>query len=684
MSAMKGVSFVAFYLPQFYPFPENDQWWGKGFTEWTNAAKARPLFEGHHQPHLPADLGFYDLRVRETRLDQMSLAKEYGIDGFCYHYYWFGGKRLLLDPLQAMLSDPESDMPFCLCWANENWTRAWDAKEKEILIKQDYTQHNDDKFIDDLLPFFLDSRYIRVDGSVLLVVYRPQQIPDITRRAEHWRKRCQQNNIKLHLCSALTHGNETYSSFSFDSGVEFPPHNPKIPSRSGELTFFNEFNGHVLSFSDMANSYLDRNYPDANVYKCIFPSWDNTARRNSNALVVTDGTPENFEVWLKKTCDLTSQRFPDEHRIIFINAWNEWAEGCHLEPDARHGRGFLEAVRRVKTGQSRRSSFNEIQLCQAADPVQRIMSSNRVKQKRREEKTLSWKAKREVRRIGLQISHRKFKVTIPDTKTSPALRNGARASRRNPVGRSVFANAYPSVSPDLEIFTDYEYDLDLTSDTAGAHVVHLTGTGKRVLEVGAGSGAITKHLAKRNDEVVAIEINPKSIEKLRRYVSKVYSVDLNDANWADDLSASGKFDVVVAADVLEHLYDPWQAIRNMKKLLTEDGSIVTSLPHAGHCSVMGCLMQGDFEYREWGLLDKTHIRFFGLHNIQTLYQGVGLAITDARYVIRPPEQTEFAQRWNTLPEDARKTLSRSPHANVYQIVTRGVANKVGVDGLTLT
>ena len=355
------VRLIAFYLPQFHPTPENDKWWGKGFTEWTNTTKAQPLFAGHYQPHLPTDLGFYDLRLRAARHDQINLAKQYGIDAFCYHYYWFSGKRLLHEPIDDMLADPESEMPFCLCWANENWTRRWDAAEKEVLIAQKYRPGDDLEFIKSVIPFFEDSRYVRLDGAPVLIVYRPQHLPDSKESIRIWREYCATIGIpKLHLVCALTHGNLNYEEYGFDAGVEFPPHHPSVSSVTHEIDYYNPFTGVVFDFKDIATLYLEREYPGSNVHRAVFPSWDNTARLGARALVTLNGTPENYEFWLKETVRRTRLDFPDEDRLVFINAWNEWAEGCHLEPDRKYGRRFLEATQRVKLGISDTVGFAHV------------------------------------------------------------------------------------------------------------------------------------------------------------------------------------------------------------------------------------------------------------------------------------------------------------------------------------
>lgn len=350
---------MAFYLPQFHPTPENDAWWGKGFTEWTNVTKAQPLFDGHYQPHLPTDFGFYDLRLRQTRRDQIAVAKQHGIDAFCYHYYWFSGQRLLHEPLDDMLADPGSDMPFCLCWANESWTRRWDAADHQVLIAQKYLPEDDLRFIQDLLPFFRDARYLRVDGKPFLIVYRPQHMPDARASVAVWRAHCREAGLgEIHVCAALTHGNEDYTQYGFDSGVEFPPHNMRTESVAEKVSFFAPFVGYAVQYADVANAFLQRRYSQgARVFKTVFPSWDNTARTGSRAVVVLNGTPGNYAHWLRSALDWTRRDPQPGDKLVFVNAWNEWAEGCHLEPDRRHGRAFLQATRDVRNEMQTTTGF---------------------------------------------------------------------------------------------------------------------------------------------------------------------------------------------------------------------------------------------------------------------------------------------------------------------------------------
>jgi len=360
------VRLIAYYLPQFHPIPENDVWWGKGFTEWTNTAKAEPLYPGHYQPHLPADLGFYDLRLRQTRREQIQMAKEYGIDGFCYHYYWFSGKRLLEQPLEDMLADEDSDMPFCLCWANENWTRRWNGGENDILIEQKYAPEDALHFVQDITPYLLDHRYIRVDGRPLLIVYRPQQIPDIRNTVNAWRHHFREQGVgEVHLCAALTHSNLDYEQFGFDGGVEFPPHNRAllgVKCINGSIRFHEPFHGCAMMFNELGEAYLRQDHSGRNIFRGVFPSWDNTARTGSRALFFLNGTPGNYEYWLSKTIERTQLERPGEDRLVFINAWNEWAEGCHLEPDQQFGRAFLDATLRAKRGETTQAAFPDTEL----------------------------------------------------------------------------------------------------------------------------------------------------------------------------------------------------------------------------------------------------------------------------------------------------------------------------------
>ena len=355
------IRLIAFFLPQFHPIPENDLWWGKGFTEWTNVTQAEPLFGAHYQPHLPADLGFYDLRLKEARHEQIAMARQYGIDGFCYYYYWFSRTRVLNRPLDDMLSDPEIAMPFCLCWANENWTRKWDGGEHEVLLEQQHLPEDDLDFIKSVVPFLQDPRYIRIEGAPFLIVYRAQDLPNPIRSIEVWREHCEAIGIgRIHVSAVLTFDNEDYSQFGFDSGIQFPPHNRRCASVNSQIDFYTPFHGSAVEYSAFAESYLNRTYPDRNVFRTACPSWDHTPRVGYRSFLTLNATPANYEYWLSESISRTRRDYPGEERFVFVNAWNEWAEGCHLEPDQRFGRQFLEATFRAKTGESRKTAFEDV------------------------------------------------------------------------------------------------------------------------------------------------------------------------------------------------------------------------------------------------------------------------------------------------------------------------------------
>ncbi len=351
------VKAVAFYLPQFHPIPENDQWWGRGFTEWTNVSRAVPQFLGHYQPRLPGELGFYDLRLPEIQRRQVELAQSHGIHALCFHFYWFGGRRLLERPLNQFVADDSLEMDFCVCWANENWSRRWDGSTDEILIKQRHSSADDRSLIRELMTLFEDPRYLRVGGRPILVVYRVDTLPRPTETADRWRQLCRDNGVgEILLVAAQTFGIEDPRRFGFDAAVEFPPHGSRGGPMTEEMEALNPaFSGAVVSYEDLADQFESRRPPPYPLIRAVCPSWDNTARTLERGRVFHGSTPARYARWLEAAC-----RSAEEHpllgeRLVFINAWNEWAEGAYLEPDRRYGYAYLEATRSALTNWRRDS-----------------------------------------------------------------------------------------------------------------------------------------------------------------------------------------------------------------------------------------------------------------------------------------------------------------------------------------
>ena len=345
-----SVKVIAFYLPQFHPVPVNDAAWGRGFTDWTNVSKAVPQFLGHYQPHLPGELGFYDLRVPEVQRRQVELARLYGLHGFCFHFYWFGGMQVLERPLRQFHADKSLDFPYCICWANENWTRRWDGQDQEILLAQVHSPEEDLAFLEAISPFLTDPRYIRVDGRPLLIVYRAQLLPNAAATAARWRERCRQMGLpEPYLVAAQTFGLHDPTPLGFDGAVEFPPHNTLARDISDEVTLLNgEFRGHVYDYralvASKVASYKGEAFP---VFRSVCPGWDNEARRPGAGHVFFGSDPASYSRWLASACAVVAQHPNPDMRMVFVNAWNEWAEGAHLEPDRRYGYAHLAATKRV-------------------------------------------------------------------------------------------------------------------------------------------------------------------------------------------------------------------------------------------------------------------------------------------------------------------------------------------------
>lgn len=345
---VKHCRVICFYLPQFHRIPENDAWWGEGFTEWTNVRAVSPQFVGHYQPRIPGDLGYYSLLDPAVRLRQREIAKLYGIEGFCFYFYWFGGKRLLDTPVENYLSDRDVDLPFCLCWANENWTRRWDGLESEILIAQNHSPKDDLAFIEHVARYLRDLRYIRIDGKPLLVVYRPSLLPSPRDTARRWRNWCRDNGIgEIYLAYTQSFEKVDPAKYGFDAAIEFPPNNSRPPDVTDRVTpLGKDFSCTVYDWRALVERSRRYRRPGYTLFRGVCPGWDNTARRKNRATVFVNNSPRGYQEWLFNAIADTRSRFASpEKQLIFVNAWNEWAEGAYLEPDRHYGYAYLEATR---------------------------------------------------------------------------------------------------------------------------------------------------------------------------------------------------------------------------------------------------------------------------------------------------------------------------------------------------
>lgn len=357
---------IAFYLPQYYPIPENEAWWGRGFTEWTNVTRARPLFRGHYQPNLPSDLGFYDLRVPEVREAQAELARSHGLEGFCYWHYWFGnGKRILERVFSEVLETGKPDFPFCLGWANESWSGIWHGEPERVLIEQLYPGiHDYEMHFKNVLPAFRDRRYICVDGKPLFLVYKPWLIPNLAEFSALWKRMAVESGLAgLHLVGIAHNWNPLPDGFdacvSPAPGVQIDRIPRRLIRKIGDRASRQIFGKQSLDtllrdvfgvpknrkYRDFANCCLKQQLPDCE-YPLVLPNWDNTPRSGINGVVLKDSSPEVFAALLRRACGLVKNRNP-QRRVIFIKSWNEWAEGNYLEPDLHFGSQFLLSMKEV-------------------------------------------------------------------------------------------------------------------------------------------------------------------------------------------------------------------------------------------------------------------------------------------------------------------------------------------------
>lgn len=347
---------IAFYLPQFHPIPENDAWWGKGFTEWTNVGKAKPLFPGHYQPRVPADLGYYDLRIPEVREAQAEMARYAGIEGFCYYHYWFAGKRLLERPFNEVLKSGKPDFPFSLCWANETWSGIWHGEPGRVLIEQtypgivDYTKH----FYANL-DAFLDDRYIKVYDKPLFYVYNPLNVPDTKVFLDCWRELAQKNGLKgIHFVGQsfdikqankiLELGYDAVNTH-WEKSIMINDHTLKFAwNKFAELIFKGKYKLSVWDFKDFATKFSSDLDCQPNYYPTILSGWDNSPRSGTKGKIFINYTPEIFEVHVKNVLKKTEKK-PYETNIVFLKSWNEWAEGNYVEPDLKYGWDFLNVLK---------------------------------------------------------------------------------------------------------------------------------------------------------------------------------------------------------------------------------------------------------------------------------------------------------------------------------------------------
>lgn len=587
---------IAFHLPQFHPTPENDEWWGKGFTEWTNVAKALPRYSGHYQPHVPADLGFYDLRLKEAREAQANLAVEYGVSAFCYYHYWFMGERFLDAVTELMLREGTPDTPFVMCWANEDWTRAWVDQSAETLRKQTYSAEDDRAHFEYLLPFFQDPRYLRVAGKPLFLVYLPGSLPDAPQFAQRWRDLAEAAGLPgIHLAAVEAHSLPSDpAAFGFDSSIGFLP--TDLVPYDGAL-MIRRTDDEVIDYDRTVErsigGLLTRSWPFA---PAVVPRWDNTPRRATNARIYANASPETFERWVAEAGAASRPLDPldPDSRFLFVVAWNEWAEGNHLEPDERYGHRFGHALR---DGLARASG---------------------------------------------QL---------------PATPEATRAAHR------------------------YAYQFSPAShlENVVQHLGRAPVPGAVIVDLGAGFGPTAEELASLGWGYLPVEVDPVSVAALRQRGHDVIEVDLESDRLDSAIRAAlgeSPLGGLLLLDVLEHLADPRSLLASLHKLSRPaNAPLIVSVPNVTHFDVAVGALLGRWRYRETGVLDVTHLRFFDRATLLELLSSEGFEFERANDFEVASVDSLVSDALDQLPAETLNTLdilarAANPSSHVRQFIWR--------------
>jgi glycosyltransferase involved in cell wall biosynthesis len=574
-SSCSPAKLICFYLPQFHPILENDKFWGKGFTEWTNVTRARPNFFGHYQPQLPADLGFYDLRVPEVLEEQALLAQQYGIHGFCFYYYWFGGRRVLDRPLDTMLRSGKPNFPFCLCWANENWTRNWDGAQDEILIAQDYSWDSCERFMRDVIPILRDPRYIRVRGAPVLLVYRVEQLPNALNVTRNWREICAEAGIgEIHLCAVQSFGLDDPRPYGFDAAVEFPPHTKHAFHDPWSFPGINpDFEGYLEDYPGVVRAQLARPWPDYLLYRGVMPAWDNTPRRGSKAHILVHSDVGTYENWLYEMVRQSLERTSQEP-LVFINAWNEWAEGAYLEPDQQFGHDRLSATKRAL----REGSLSQASAIENADanPVGQLSPAGQL--------------------------------TMAHSTSSPLL-HASRLYSCFPLKPLSYGTArdYCDSFDNLQSLATANGDLkDCQRPWVLKAILSKVRPKGRLLEIGAGEPIVADLLQQLGHEVWIVDPYDGSGNgptRYEQYRSQYPNLRFVRSTFGDGLGEieENSLDCIFSISVLEHV--PRSALhsvfKGMRRFLRHDGSTIHAIDHVHkgngaeeHLANLRCMMNG--------------------------------------------------------------------------------------------